>query len=189
MLDCCGGGLRMCEPRWPFSTKLFSSWNRPTVLASAWRLWPGSPLYGGVLICPLTTLCNYLSDRGLTVAFLPIRGITCPICRGRADDYLEEFRRAAVPRGKRPFLFYGKEEMNPGGKREASQEGKNIYLHESSHRWPWQAVTLEKIYFKYLWHKWGHGRTQQEVVCTDLVHALSEAWRCWKGPWIQKQKI
>lgn len=134
----------------PSSTKLFSSWNRPTALASALRLRPGSPLYCCVLICPSTTLCNYLSDRGLAVAFLPIRGITCPISRWRADDYLEECRRAEVPRGKRPSLFCGKEEMNPGGKREASQEGKNIYLHESSYRWPWQAVTLEKVCFIYL---------------------------------------
>lgn len=134
----------------PPSTKLFSSWNGPAVLASALRLWSGSPLYCCVLICPSTTLCNYLCDRGLAVAFLPIWGITSPISRWRADDYLEELRRAEVPRGKRPSLFCGKEEMNPGRKREASQEGKNIYLHESSHRWPWQAVSLEKVYFKYL---------------------------------------
>lgn len=92
---------------------------------------------------------KYLSDRGHAVAFVSIRGIPVPH-PGGPDSYFKEFRKATGLKSKRPSLFSGREQVNLGGKREASWKEKDIYLHGSSHRWPWQAVLLENVHFKYL---------------------------------------
>lgn len=76
------------------------------------------------------------------------------------------------------FLWQGKNKPWRRG-RSCSESYRNVF----SSKWTWMtmAMLFDKVFFKHLWPRWGHGGLQQEVGCTGPNSCQTSAMKVSKG--------
>lgn len=162
-LDCWWWAEKRHQARWPSFSELFSSWNRPAVLASAFKAVARSPLYCSCCCILSATLKRAASPGKALVAFLLVGALLSHIqVEGRW--LFRKIQEGWSSKGQ--ALLSSVERKRWTWRKEASQEGKEwlgIFM-KTAIDGHGRQCHLEKVHFKYLWHKRGHGKVQQEVV-------------------------